>query len=134
MSALDALTTSTRFLLVTLVAFGTTLSVRVSLSVVILIKLDNLLDIHINIISAHMAECFLGAFEHGRVEFDGELDLEENEKISVFVRLFVERETLILYGLDLIGFDDLTGGVLDTELRAIEMGDDEVDASEGLIE
>jgi len=133
--ALDALTTMTgSFFLVALVAFSTALSVRVLLAVVVFLQLDYLLDIHVNILSAHVGQCFLGTIELLHAKFHWELDLEEHEKVSVLVRLFVERKALVLDGLDLVGFDDLTGVVLDAELVTIEVSDNEVDAGQSLEE
>ena len=84
--ALDALPTLASILfLVTLVALSAALGVGVPLPFVIFFKLDDFLDVHINILFAHMAKCLGRTFEHLRVELDRELDLEEHEKITVFV-------------------------------------------------
>jgi len=89
--------------------------VSVALTFVVLRKFDNLLNIHVNIIFGHMTKSLLSLLKLLGIEFYWEFDLEEDKEVSVLVGLLVEWETFIFNSLDLVGFNDLSRIVLDSE-------------------
>jgi hypothetical protein len=71
------------------------LSVSVTLTFVIFLKFDSFLDIHLNISLGHGVKSFSSSSNLGLSETRRELNLEQNEKVSEFVTLLVEGETLV---------------------------------------
>jgi len=108
LTALNTLSTRTLVLLFIFVALSTTLCVGVALTFIVRLKLDDLFNFHVHIILRHVSESFCGTLKLSRVQFNGELDLEQDEEVSALVRLFVERKALIFNGFDLIGLDALS--------------------------
>jgi len=62
-----------------------------------------------------MTKRLLSLFKLLGIEFYREFDLEEDKEVSVLVGLLVEWETFIFNSLDLVGFNDLSRIVLDSE-------------------
>ena len=59
--------------------------------------------------------------------------LENYVKIAEIVGLLVEGQTLVLDSLDLLGFDDLTWVVFDSDFTTVQMGQNEVHTSQCLV-
>lgn len=134
MSALDSLTTLGLVIFLTFVSFGTTLSVGVTLAFVILLELDSLLAVHLGVSLGHAGESFTGRVDLGSSKAGRELDFEKNEQVSSLVTTLVEGETLVDHSHNLIGLDHESRSVFDSELGAVEVGDDEVNSGKSLEE
>lgn len=122
----------TLVVLVGFVTLSASLSVGVSLVIGVFHKVYGLIGIHVLVSLLLHGESRFDLANRGIVEVLREGNLENNEQVTEFVRLFVEGKTLIRHSLDVIRLDNFTGLALNSQLSSIQVSDHEINTSEGL--
>lgn len=136
MSALHALPTLAMtmsiFLFIAAVALLATLVMGISMALNEGLELDSLCNLHIDIGFLLLSSEGLSDFGYlGGLKLVWEDELEHYEKVAELVRLLVVGHTMTFNCLDIIRLDDLTRLVLDTNLFAVQMCQDEIDSGQG---
>jgi hypothetical protein len=108
--------------------FGVSLGFRVFL------EHAAVLHVHIDIGFLLHSKSLRSRSDLGCTELHGEFNSKTDEHVAKFVRLFIERKTLVRDSLQAIGLDDFSGGVLNSELLTIKVSDSKVDTSECFME
>jgi hypothetical protein len=137
LGALDALaTTVVLFFLLVAVALSATLRVGVPLLFVIFSKHASFRGLHvvIGVLLLRASKDNVQGFDLLVVERVGEGNLENNVQVAEFVRLLVERQTLAHNSLQVIGLDDLTGFILDSNFGSVQVRYDEVNARQRFLQ
>jgi len=122
----------TLIFLIIIVSLLATGGVQVSGLLVVVNEFDGLLGSHVDVSWLLVFQCSRNRGESLHGHLFGELDLKDNVQVTEVVSLLVERKTLLLNSLDFLGLDHLTGLVLDSNLGAVEMFENEVDAGQSL--
>jgi len=116
------------------IAFSSTLGMGVALSFVVFLELDGLFAVHVHIRLGHAFKSSTSCLNLEVSEFGRELNLEQNEQVTGLIALLVERKTLVDDSHYLVRLDHEARLVLNSKLRAIEVGNHEVDASQSFKE
>lgn len=106
----------------------------VLLSFVKFLELDGLFAVHVNIRLGHTFESSASSLNLEFSEFGRELNLEENEQVTCLIALLVERKTLVHNSHYLVRLDHEARLVLNSKLRAIEVGNNKVHTSQSFKE
>jgi hypothetical protein len=108
------------FLLFTVIAFLTALVMSVSVVLFELKEVASLSNVHINItLLLHEGKSIVDFAKLLLVEGVRELDLEDNEQVTKLVALLVIGHTKAFDSLDVIGLNNFTLLVLDSDLSAV---------------
>ena len=135
LGALDALTASrVAMLLILVFTIVTSATTRFSVSLTFLELLEHaLLSIHIGVIitTSGAWQCSLNCVNLVYFQRIGECHFKHYEKVTEFVRLLVEGKTFLRNRFEVIRLNNLAWLVLNSNLCAIEVRDNEVNASKG---
>jgi hypothetical protein len=116
-------------LLVTVIAFIAAFMMGVSVLILVWLQLASLSHVHVSVLLSLLeGESLTNALHLVCVEGLGELDLEDDEEVAKSVGGLVERHTVVLDSLDVVGLDNFTRLVLNPNLSVIEVGYHEVDS------
>merc|ERR1719158_158864 len=113
------------FIVITVCCFLSSLSVKVLLGLVEFLQHNCFNSFLHFFIGLFFIKCFVQHINLWFLECCWECDLEYDEKIAELERLFVEWKTLSFKSLQVFWLDDLSRGISDSDLFAVEVGNSE---------